>query len=135
MRTGSPVNAWFKGDARAEFAWFGAGSATVITSMNAVKAAQRIVLAMRRGDREVVLSWQAKLMRAIHALMPEVAIGAVSLLNRALPKDVSRDRRLGMEVDDGFEDNPLYAPMYEAARENNEYAGAYSTERDDVTTT
>lgn len=125
MRTGSPVNSWFKGDARAEFAWFGAGSSTPLTAMSADRAARRIVLAIRRRERVVVLTWQARLMRAAHAVAPGLTAGLASMVNRALPKDGSTLRWLGMEVDDGFQRNPLYAGVYRPARRNNEYARAY----------
>lgn len=135
MRTGSPVNAWVKGDARAEFAWFAAGGATPLTAMSADRAARRIVLAIRRGETELVLSWQAKLLRMAHALAPSLATGIAGAVNRALPKGISRERQRGMSVDAGFERNPLMKPMYAAARRNNEFAGTYSSsERDEAMT-
>jgi NAD(P)-dependent dehydrogenase (short-subunit alcohol dehydrogenase family) len=49
MRTGSAVNALFKGDRAKEFAWFALGSATPVTAMSARRAARRIVRAAARG--------------------------------------------------------------------------------------
>ena len=128
MRTGSPVNSWFKGDARAEFGWFGAGSSTPLTAMSADRAARRIVLAIARRERVVVLTWQAKLMRAAHSLAPGLTAELAGLVNAVLPDDTSRRRWRGMEVDEGYLRNPIYAPMYRAARRNNEYARVYSDE-------
>ena len=134
LRTGSPVNSFFKGDPRAEFTWFGAGASTSLTAMSADRAAKRIVRAIRYRERVLVLSWQAKLMRAAHGLMPGVTASLAALVNRALPDDATTERWLGREVDDGFEEKLVYRPMYRAAWRNNEYVGAYSTERDDATT-
>lgn len=130
MRTGSPVNSWFKGDPRAEFTWFGAGASTSLTAMNADRAARRIVRAIRDGERVLVLTWQAKLMRVAHALLPGMTASLAGLVNRTLPDDTSTDRWLGREVDEGFEGNPVFRPMYRAAWRNNEYVAAPWSERE-----
>jgi len=59
MRTGSPRNALFKGDNRAEYAWFSISDSLPLLSMNAGWAARRIVNASIRGDAELVLSLPA----------------------------------------------------------------------------
>jgi len=60
MRTGSPRNAFFKGQHRAESAGFSIGGSLPFGSMNAETAVQQIVAAYRRGDAAVVLSLPAK---------------------------------------------------------------------------
>ena len=55
MRTGSPVNATFKGQHRAEYAWFTISDSLPATSMAAERAARQIIRACKRGDAEVVL--------------------------------------------------------------------------------
>ena len=130
LRTGSPVNSWFKGDPRAEFSWFGAGASTSLTAMDADRAARRIVRAIRNGERVLVLSWQAKLMRIAHGVMPGVTASLAGFVNRALPDDTTPDRWLGQEVDEGLDRKLFYRPMYRAAWRNNEYVAAYSMERD-----
>jgi hypothetical protein len=40
---------------------------------------------MRRGDAEVTLTWQAKLLRLVHALMPGMTADALGVVNRLLP--------------------------------------------------
>ena len=85
MRTGSPVNATFKGDAPKEAAWFAAGDATPLTAMSARRAARRIVRALVHGEAFVTLSWQAKLARIVHALFPGLTTDVLGLVNRALP--------------------------------------------------
>ncbi len=48
MRTGSFVNAWFKGKHRAEYSWFSVSSALPLLAMGGRRAARTIVQAIRR---------------------------------------------------------------------------------------
>src|SRR5438105_6875199 len=61
MRTGSPRNANFKGQHRAEYAWFAISDSLPGASMSVERAARQILDACKRGDAEVVLSLPAKL--------------------------------------------------------------------------
>jgi NAD(P)-dependent dehydrogenase (short-subunit alcohol dehydrogenase family) len=86
MRTGSAINAEFKGQHRAEYAWFAVGASLPVTSMRAERAARRIIEAMRRGEPEVVLSIQAKLAVKLYALAPGFAQRVTALVARLLPE-------------------------------------------------
>jgi NAD(P)-dependent dehydrogenase (short-subunit alcohol dehydrogenase family) len=86
MRTGSPVHAHFKGRHHAEYKWFTVGDSSRLTAMQAERAARQIIIAMRRGRPEIVLSLQAKLAWRLFALAPGLAQRALSLLDRLLPK-------------------------------------------------
>src|SRR5436309_6326749 len=57
MRTGSQVNAFFKGKNRAEYTWFTVLSSIPPLSMSAKRAAQQIVKATERGRTEVILGF------------------------------------------------------------------------------
>jgi NAD(P)-dependent dehydrogenase (short-subunit alcohol dehydrogenase family) len=85
MRTGSPPNATFKGRHRDEYRWFAIGDSLPITSMQAERAARKIITALRHDDPEVVLSVQAKLAVALHALAPSFTQRLLGLVNRFLP--------------------------------------------------
>ncbi len=85
MRTGSPRHAIFKGRHRAEFAWFSVADALPGLSMDAERAARRIVEACRHGDASVVLGLPAKLAVALHALAPGVTADALGVVHRLLP--------------------------------------------------
>ncbi len=85
MRTGSPQHVRYGGNAAAEYAWFTAGDVTPVTAMSARRAASAIVAALRRGDAEIVLSWQARLLRLSHALAPGPITRLLGLVNRLLP--------------------------------------------------
>jgi NAD(P)-dependent dehydrogenase (short-subunit alcohol dehydrogenase family) len=50
MRTGSPRNATFKGQHRAEYAWFSISDSLPLVSISAEHAARRIIDACRHGD-------------------------------------------------------------------------------------
>jgi short-subunit dehydrogenase len=86
MRTGSPVNAQFKGRHRAEYAWFAAGDSSHLTAMQAERAARQIIGAMRRGQPEITLSFQAKLATRLFALAPSLMQRVVAVIDRLLPK-------------------------------------------------
>lgn len=100
MRTGSPVNASFKGQAGREYAWFTLGDITPLTAMSAGRAARRIVQATRRGEAEVTLSWQARFLRMTHDLFPALTSEILTLVNRLLPdaEGASTQAMLGSEV-------------------------------------
>jgi NAD(P)-dependent dehydrogenase (short-subunit alcohol dehydrogenase family) len=125
MRTGSPPNALFKGDQDAEYTWFSLADATPITAMSAERAARRIVLATRRGEAEVTLTWQAKLLRLAHDLFPGATADVLGLVNRALPRGEpgGEEAIRGMKLATAASPSAATAMMNRAARENNEYGG------------
>ncbi|MBX3185442.1 MAG: SDR family NAD(P)-dependent oxidoreductase [Labilithrix sp.] len=86
MRTGSWVHATFKGDADREYAWFGSSATAPFVTIDADRAAQRIVRAIARGDEELVLTAPAKLAVRVHDLMPRAFAFAMSVFARLLPR-------------------------------------------------
>jgi NAD(P)-dependent dehydrogenase (short-subunit alcohol dehydrogenase family) len=124
MRTGSPANAFFKGDPAKEFAWFSLGAATPVSAMSAERAARRIVTATRRGEAEVTLSWQAKLLRLTHDLLPGATADLLGVVNRLLPSgEAVRQNVRGMELDTRVSPSPLTVLMNRAARDTHQYVG------------
>ena len=85
MRTGSPRHAWFKGQHRAEFAWFSIADSLPLMSMSADRAARQIVDALRFGDADRVLSVPARLAASVHGVVPGLTAELLSLVNRLLP--------------------------------------------------
>ncbi len=121
MRTGSPPNALFKGRAPLEYTWFALGDATPITAMNVERAARRIVEATRRGESEVTLTWQAKLLRVTAGVLPGAMADALGGVNRLLPGANGRDRQVhGRNAATPITRSPLAGLMRRAARRNNE---------------
>lgn len=99
MRTGSHVNAIFKGQHREEFAWFSLCASLPLTAMDAGRAARQIVTAIRRGDREIILTPQAQLLVRVKDLAPGLTTNILGVVNRALPGPggIGQERRLGKE--------------------------------------
>jgi NAD(P)-dependent dehydrogenase (short-subunit alcohol dehydrogenase family) len=85
MRTGSHVNAKFKGRRDAEFAWFSASSGMPLISMRAERAARKILAASRRGQPSLTLTFAARGQVVANALFPNLAGHAMKLVNRFLP--------------------------------------------------
>ena len=85
MRTGSPRNASFKGQHRAEYTWFSISDSLPAISMDSRRAARQIVEACRAGAAEVVLSLPAATAARIHGLFPALTANVLAVVNRLLP--------------------------------------------------
>jgi NAD(P)-dependent dehydrogenase (short-subunit alcohol dehydrogenase family) len=93
MRTGSPRHARFKGQHRAEYAWFSISDSLPGISMSADRAARQIVSALQTGRAGRVLSLPAKLGTTVHGLFPGLTADLLGLVNRGLPDGASADGR------------------------------------------
>jgi NAD(P)-dependent dehydrogenase (short-subunit alcohol dehydrogenase family) len=101
MRTGSHVNARFKGKHDNEFAWFAASAGAPLISMNADRAARKILAACRRGQPSLTLTLAARAAILGNALFPNLTGYAMKLVNRFLPEAGEREdnqSRAGYEV-------------------------------------
>src|SRR5205809_4876606 len=85
MRTGSHVNAKFKGKHDKEFAWFAASAGAPLLSMNANRAARKILAACRRGQPSLILTFAARAATLGNALFPNLTGYAMKFANRLLP--------------------------------------------------
>jgi NAD(P)-dependent dehydrogenase (short-subunit alcohol dehydrogenase family) len=85
MRTGSHINAKFKGKHDNEFAWFAAAAGAPLLSMNADRAARKILAACRRGQPSLTLTFAARLQIVANALFPNLTGYAMKIVNRFLP--------------------------------------------------
>jgi NAD(P)-dependent dehydrogenase (short-subunit alcohol dehydrogenase family) len=97
MRTGSHVNARFKGNHEAEFAWFAAGSAAPLVSMSSNRAARQIVRACRHGDPHLTVGMAARAAIAANAVLPNLTGELTALFDRLLPRGDSREARTGWD--------------------------------------
>jgi len=124
MRTGSPRNATFKGQHRAEYAWFSIGDSLPLTSMSAERAARQVLTACKRGEAEVVLSLQAKLAAGIQSIFPGMTADVMGVVNRLLPAPggIGTERVRGAESESSLAPSLLTSLGDKAARENNEIA-------------
>lgn len=81
LRTGSFVNALFKGNQEAEGRWFSLGASMPGLTMTADAAAKKILTAAKRGESERVLTGGAQLLSSMHGLFPGATadlLGAVA---------------------------------------------------------
>jgi short-subunit dehydrogenase len=124
MRTGSPRNATFKGEHRAEYAWFTISDSLPLISMQAERAARRIITACKRGEAEVVLTVQAKLAVLFHGIFPGLTSDLFRLVNRLLPAagGIGTARAKGYESESALAPSWLTALSERAAANNNEFS-------------
>jgi len=85
MRTGSPRNALFKSQHRAEYAWFSICASLPLISINSRRAARQIVRACWLGRRQVNVSAGAKIGTRLHHVFPEASTRILDMVNRFLP--------------------------------------------------
>ncbi|WP_435175237.1 SDR family NAD(P)-dependent oxidoreductase [Actinacidiphila sp. bgisy145] len=85
MRTGSHLAAEFGGDRAAEFGWFSALAGTPLLSMDAERAAHRIVRAVEARRTRLVLTPAAKAAGLAHGVAPALTVRLTALAARALP--------------------------------------------------
>lgn len=123
MRTGSHVNAYFKGDHRKEFAWFSVGASTPVTAMSARRAAKKIVNAIKRGKSDLVLSWQAKSLAFAHGVAPGTVANVLGVTNRVMPGSRSerKERFTGKESRNIVSESFLTKPGRSAGEELHQY--------------
>ncbi len=101
MRTGSHLNAFFKGKPLTEFGLFSLIGTQPVISMDAERAARQVVKALRRGEAERVLSIPATLLAHFHGAFPALTTDILALVNRALPDaDGPTEKRRGMAMQD-----------------------------------
>jgi short-subunit dehydrogenase len=123
MRTGSPVNAHFKGQQEHEYAWFAIADSLPLATISGERAARQIVAACRRGDAELVITAQAQMAIVARAVAPELFQDAMALVARMLPGRTGAEgdvARSGRESESKWAPSPLTAPTYAAAAKNNE---------------
>ena len=122
MRTGSPRNAWFKGQHRKEYAWFALSDALPMFSVGAHSAAQAIVDGSLRGNPEVIVSLQAKAAVAMEGLAPGLTLRALEAADALLPRPggIGTQMARGHESTSAITESPLTALSKKAEREYNQ---------------
>ena len=126
MRTGSHVNAWFKGRHKGEFTIFALLGSSPLTSMDAERAARRIVEACRRGEPFLVLGLPARALRLAATLAPSFYAEINSWVARRLPGPIGPEGDLRKR---GRDSSSILAPSIltrladRATRRNNELIG------------
>ncbi len=119
MRTGSHVNAIFKGRHRQEYTWFSLGASLPMTAISARRAARQIVRATRHGDAEIMLGLEAQVIARLAGLFPGLTAQTFGLVNRLLPgaDGTDQERKLGRESETRLSQSFLTGLGRRAARQ------------------
>ena len=130
MRTGSHLNAYFKGDNRKEYTWFAMGASIPGISIYARRAAQKILRAIERGRAELIITPQAKVAAWMHGLFPGLTSDVLGIVNRALPDatDNQQERYLGRESETAITRSLVTKAGRRAAREFHQNVVEHSSE-------
>ncbi len=86
MRTGSPKQASFFGDAGKQYAWFGPAASLPLLSIDAERAARIMVDGVLRGKPVTTVSPLAHVASRVHGLAPGTTVRMMRLVSRLLPK-------------------------------------------------
>ena len=87
MRTGSYVNAYFQKDNKKEFKLFSLISSLPILTINADRAAKKIIIAIKEKRPRRVIGIQAHAAIVVHNLFPNLTIRVFGLISRFIPGD------------------------------------------------
>ena len=122
MRTGSHINAFFKGQNEKEFALFSIANGSPFTSVSAESAARQIADATARGKAELVISPQAKAAVKINALFPNVTSAILAATNQLLPDNggIGRGHATGLESTSAASPSIITSMVDAASYRNNE---------------
>lgn len=125
MRTGSPINAFFGGNQRAEYAWFTLADSIPGLSIDADRAARQVVSAIENGRSEVAISLLAKVAMRVHGLMPATTTKILGLVDELLPQGQPSGTSRGAHLDTNRSGlfRQLTALTRRAARGNQEVPG------------
>jgi NAD(P)-dependent dehydrogenase (short-subunit alcohol dehydrogenase family) len=93
MRTGSHVQARFRGDVEREYQIFALAAATPVLAISAERAARSIVRAVARGQAELTLPASMRLAARTTALAPNLTAAVLARVNRFLPDGRVPQRR------------------------------------------
>jgi NAD(P)-dependent dehydrogenase (short-subunit alcohol dehydrogenase family) len=107
MRTGSHINASFKGRNRSEFAWFSISAGLPLFSIDARRAAAQIVEACRAGRAEITITPQARIAAVANAIAPSAVGHALRTANYFLPHSGLESPS---EEHKGFESTSRWSP-------------------------
>ena len=107
MRTGSHLRARFVGDHPREYAWFASAASLPVLSMDAERAAARIVRAVLLGRSDLTLTPLAWVAPRVAALFPRFTAGLLGATTRMLPSAPRASDRGTLE---GWQANERLSP-------------------------
>jgi NAD(P)-dependent dehydrogenase (short-subunit alcohol dehydrogenase family) len=99
MRTGSHLQAWFKGERSTEFALFSLVGGAPVTSMSAERASRLILSAAARGQADAVIPFTYRQLARLTALAPNATIAALATVNEMMPGPQTRFAAQGKHME------------------------------------
>ncbi|MBC7807036.1 MAG: SDR family NAD(P)-dependent oxidoreductase [Akkermansiaceae bacterium] len=123
IRTGSPRNAFFKGQNEKEYAWFALSDSLPGSSMSADAAADEILNAVRSGDAFLVTSLAAQAAALLHGVFPGMTADLMGAANQLLPGaggGIGTARRTGAQSETSLTQSVLTGLTQKAAADNNQ---------------
>jgi NAD(P)-dependent dehydrogenase (short-subunit alcohol dehydrogenase family) len=132
MRTGSHVQADFKGKHRLEYAWFSIDASMPGFSQNAERAAACIIDAIRFGRTQLTLTPHARAAAIANAVAPGFVGTLLGLVNRLMPRNGGIHTGIAKGIDSGSVLSPSLLTTLgdRAARRYNELDGQSIIPRD-----
>lgn len=114
LKTGSPIQAVFKGDQEKEFDWFATADYFPGLTLPAKTAAKKILQAAHKNRAEIVLSSVAYLRLIGQVVAPELMHWTMSTLNKFMPTGTADSYKTGAQAES--KDSIFYKYFSEAAR-------------------
>ncbi len=111
MRTGSHSQAQFFGDASKHYAWFAPAASLPLLSMDAEKAAEKMVDAVLRGKRVALVSPLSHLASRAHGLAPNLTVRLNQGLSLLLPKGTSSETVPGEKAREGLKPDGIVSKL------------------------
>jgi len=122
MTTGSPRNIDVMGQHEKEYSWFSIADSLPVLSMDATKAAKKILKAMKEGEKSLTLTASAKVADILHAVSPDLTISFFELINSFLPEPDGnvKESKKGYASQSKWSPSAFTKSTEEAALRNNE---------------
>ena len=98
MRTGSHLQAWFKGQRATEFALFSLLGGSPGTSMSAERAARLILDAAARGRADAVIPFTVRQIAKLSAAFPNATVASLASVNAMIPEGRARVATQGRQL-------------------------------------
>lgn len=111
MRTGSPIQAVFKGNHEKEYGWFATGDVLPGLSVSADEAARRILEGVKHGDSHVSYPAITRIGIMGHAVFPEIFAFVARQAARIMPRSKLRIRKTGAASRSWLDRQTWYRPL------------------------
>lgn len=98
LRTGSYVNAYFRGQLEKELAWFASSEGSPLMAMDPPEAARQIVQALKSRQPEVILGANAQLLARLSGAFPNFTADLLSYASKLLPTPGEGDKTKGIDL-------------------------------------